>query len=125
MSFEINGRLYEKNDTVPVTDKFRKREFVIEKTESSNSGEFTELIKFQLTQDRCDILDRYNVNDEIKISFNIKGRKWEKDGKVSYFTNLEAWRIEKVGNENATASAPIPGVDFPDFEASSDSDLPF
>ena len=125
MSFEINGRLYEKNDTVPVTDKFRKREFVIEKTESSNSGEFTELIKFQLTQDRCDILDRYNVNDEIKISFNIKGRKWEKDGKVSYFTNLEAWRIEKVGNETATASASIPGVDFPDFEASSDSDLPF
>lgn len=127
MSFEINGKLYEKNDTVAVTEKFRKREFVLEKTESSNSGEFTELIKFQLTQDRCDLLDRYNVNDEVKISFNIKGRKWEKDGKVSYFTNLEAWRIEKVSNENAAAtpSAPIPGVDFPDFEASSDSDLPF
>jgi hypothetical protein len=127
MSFEINGKLYEKNDTVAVTEKFRKREFVIEKTESSNSGEFTELIKFQLTQDRCDLLDRYNVNDEVKISFNIKGRKWEKDGKISYFTNLEAWRIEKVSNENAAAtpSAPIPGVDFPDFEASSDSDLPF
>ena len=127
MSFEINGKLYEKNDTVAVTEKFRKREFVIEKTESSNSGEFTELIKFQLTQDRCDLLDRCNVNDEIKISFNIKGRKWEKDGKVSYFTNLEAWRIEKVSNETAAATpaAPIPGVDFPDFEASSDSDLPF
>lgn len=127
MSFEINGKLYEKNDTVAVTEKFRKREFVIEKTESTNSGEFTELIKFQLTQDRCDLLDRCNVNDEIKISFNIKGRKWEKDGKISYFTNLEAWRIEKVSNETAaaTAAAPIPGVDFPDFEVSSDSDLPF
>lgn len=125
MSFEINGKLYEKSETVSVSDKFRKREFVIEKTEATNAGEFTELIKFQLTQDRCDILDRYNVNDEIKISFNIRGRKWEKDGKVSYFTNLEAWRIEKVTNENASGSAPIPGVDFPDFEASSDSDLPF
>ena len=125
MSFEINGKLYEKSETVSVSDKFRKREFVIEKTEATNAGEFTELIKFQLTQDRCDILDRYNVNDEIKISFNIRGRKWEKDGKVSYFTNLEAWRIEKVTSENASGSAPIPGVDFPDFEASSDSDLPF
>ena len=48
MSFEINGRLYEKYDTVSVSDKFRKREFVIEKTESTNAGEFTELIKFQL-----------------------------------------------------------------------------
>jgi len=125
MSFEINGKLYEKSETVSVSDKFRKREFVLEKTESASFGEITEHIKFQLTQDRCDQLDRYNVNDEIKISFNIRGRKWEKDGKVSYFNNLEAWRIEKVANENATGSAPIPGVDFPDFEASSDSDLPF
>ena len=126
MSFEINGKLYEKYDTVSVSDKFRKREFVIEKTESASFGDMTEHIKFQLTQDRCDVLDRFNVNDDIKISFNIKGRKWEKDGKVSYFTNLEAWRIEKVANEAIPGSAaPIPGVDFPDFESSSDSDLPF
>lgn len=125
MSFEINGKLYEKYDTVSVSDKFRKREFVIEKTEATNAGEFTELIKFQLTQDRCDALDRFNVNEDVKISFNIRGRKWEKDGKVSYFTNLEAWRIEKVANENTSFSAPVPGVDFPDSEISSDSDLPF
>ena len=125
MSFEINGKLYEKYDTVSVSDKFRKREFVIEKTEATNAGEFTELIKFQLTQDRCDALDRFNVNEDVKISFNIRGRKWEKDGKVSYFTNLEAWRIEKLANENASGSAPIPGVDYPDSEVSSDSDLPF
>jgi hypothetical protein len=125
MSFEINGKLYEKYDTVSVSDKFRKREFVLEKIEATNAGEFTELIKFQLTQDRCDSLDRFNVNEEVKISFNIRGRKWEKDGKVSYFTNLEAWRIEKVANENTSSPAAIPGVDFPDFEAGSDSDLPF
>jgi len=125
MSFEINGKLYEKYDTVTVSDKFRKREFVIEKTESASFGDVTEHIKFQLTQDRCDNLDRFNINEEMKISFNIRGRKWEKDGKVSYFNNLEAWKIEKVANENAGSSAPVPGVDFPDFEASSDSDLPF
>ncbi len=123
MSFEINGKLYEKYDTVAVSDKFRKREFVIEKTEAGSAMDFTEHIKFQLTQDRCDILDRFNINDQIKITFNIKGRRWEKDGRVSYFTNLEAWKIDKVSND--TNSAPIPGVDFPDFEASSDSDLPF
>jgi hypothetical protein len=125
MSFEINGKLYEKFDTVTVSDKFRKREFVIEKTESASFGDITDHIKFQLTQDRCDQLDRYNINEEIKISFNIRGRKWEKDGKVSYFSNLEAWRIEKVETGNTSSSAPVPGVDFPDFETSSDSDLPF
>ena len=125
MSFEINGKLYEKFDTVTVSDKFRKREFVIEKTESASFGDITDHIKFQLTQDRCDQLDRYNINEEIKISFNIRGRKWEKDGKVSYFSNLEAWRIEKVESANTSSSAPVAGVDFPDFETSSDSDLPF
>jgi hypothetical protein len=125
MSFEINGKLYEKFDTVIVSDKFRKREFVIEKTESASFGDITDHIKFQLTQDRCDQLDRCNINDEVKISFNIRGRKWEKDGKVSYFSNLEAWRLEKVETGNTSSSAPIPGVDFPDFETSSDSDLPF
>jgi hypothetical protein len=125
MSFEINGKLYEKFETVTVSEKFRKREFVIEKTESASFGDITDYLKFQLTQDRCDQLDRYNINEEIKISFNIRGRKWEKDGKVSYFSNLEAWRIEKIAVENPQGSAPIPGVDFPDFEAGSDSDLPF
>ena len=125
MSFEINGKLYEKFETVTVSEKFRKREFVIEKTESASFGDITDYLKFQLTQDRCDQLDRYNINEEIKISFNIRGRKWEKDGKVSYFSNLEAWRIEKIATENPQGSAPVPGVDFPDFEASSDSDLPF
>jgi len=125
MSFEINGKLYEKFETVTVSEKFRKREFVIEKTESASFGDITDYLKFQLTQDRCDQLDRYNINEEIKISFNIRGRKWEKDGKVSYFSNLEAWRIEKIAVENPQSSAPIPGVDFPDFEAGSDSDLPF
>jgi len=125
MSFEINGKLYEKFETVTVSEKFRKREFVIEKTESASFGDITDYLKFQLTQDRCDQLDRYNINEEIKISFNIRGRKWEKDGKVSYFSNLEAWRIEKIAVENPQGSAQIPGVDFPDFEAGSDSDLPF
>lgn len=96
MSFEINGKLVEKFDTQEITSSFKKREFVIEKVESAGGREFTEIIKFQLSQDRCDLIDPYNLNEEIKVHFNIKGRKWEKEGRVSYFTNLEAWRIERV-----------------------------
>jgi hypothetical protein len=39
---------------------------------------------------------KVNIGDEIKIYFNIKGSKWEKDGKVNYITNLDAWRIEQI-----------------------------
>ena len=96
MSFEITGKLIEKFNTQQVSEKFKKREFVIEKEENNGEMVFVETIKFQLTQDRCSLLDSFSLHDDIKISFNIKGSKWEKEGKVNYFTNLDAWKIETV-----------------------------
>ena len=93
MSFEIEGKLVEKFDTIVVSDKFQKREFVIETEENANGSIFTETIKFQLVQAKCDAIEPMNLGEQIKVNFNIKGRKWEKDGKVSYFTNLDAWRV--------------------------------
>jgi len=122
MSFEIDGKLIEKFNTQQVTASFKKREFVLEKKEEVSGREFIETIKFQLNQDRCDLLDQYNINDEIKVSFNIKGRKWEKDGKVSYFNNLEAWRLEKAGNQS-TENIPQPSMD--EIPPEMEDDLPF
>ena len=99
MSFELTGKLIEKYDVIQVSDRFRKREFVIMITSERSGMEFTDYAKFQLTQDRCDLIDPYNLNDEIKVSFDISGNKWEKDGKVTYFTNLRAWKIEPAGGE--------------------------
>ncbi|OFX78263.1 MAG: hypothetical protein A2X12_09100 [Bacteroidetes bacterium GWE2_29_8] len=105
MVYEINGKLLEKFDTVQVNERFKKREFILEKKELINGIEFSDLIKFQATQDRCQILDNINVNDSIKISFNIRGRKWEKETEVYYFTTLEAFRIDKdFSNEESSAS---------------------
>ena len=126
MSFEITGKLIEKYNFIQVNERFKKRDFVIEKTESNGGMEFTEHIKFQLTQDKCNLVENIEINDEIKVSFNIRGKKWEKDGKVSYFTNLDAWRIEKAqdlsSNNNTT---PPPSLD--DIPPANDEpdDLPF
>jgi hypothetical protein len=136
MSFEISGRLAEKFETQKVSDRFQKREFVLEIKSTSNSGyEFVDFIKFQSTQDKCSLLDQFNVDDSIKVSFNLRGRKWEKDGQVSYFTNLEAWRIEKISNESVeSADEPLVAdnkpddVPFPTNPPENDSgvdDLPF
>jgi hypothetical protein len=51
-------------------------------------------------QDKTAIIDRVNINDEVKVYFNIKGTKWEKDGKTNYITNLDAWRIEQILQTN-------------------------
>lgn len=125
MSFEIEGKLIEKYDVQQVTDSFKKREFVIEKTVNNNGREFTDTIKFQLTQDKCSQIESFNVGMDIKIQFNIKGRKWTKNGTVSYFNNLEAWKIDAV-NSNFQGDIPPPDVSEADILLSDESDeLPF
>ena len=97
MSYELTGKLVAKYDTVQKSATFKTREFAVEKTEDIGGRTITNYVKFQTVQDKTSIIDRVNVGDEIKIYFNIKGTRWEKDGKVNYFTNLDAWRIEQLG----------------------------
>jgi len=124
MAFELSGKVIEKYDIVQVTDSFRKREFVVEKEEMVGNNVFTDMIKFQLTQDRCNLLDDINLNDQVKVNFNIRGRRWEKDDKVSYFTNLEAWRIEKTGGSAGNDIVDQPNESMIVDEEAND-DLPF
>lgn len=101
MSLEVTGKLLVKYDTQQVNERFKKREFVMELAEEINGNVYTNYAKMQLVQNKCEILDRFNEGDPIKVNFNIKGNRWERDGKVNYITNLDAWRIEPAG-----ASAP-------------------
>jgi hypothetical protein len=106
MSLEVTGKLHVKYETQQVSEKFKKREFVLELAEEINGNIYTNYAKMQLVQNKCDILDRFKEGDLVKVSFNIKGNKWERDGKVNYITNLDAWRIESAtGTPNNAGSA--------------------
>lgn len=113
MSYEITGKLTAKFETVKRSETFKTREFVIEKTEDVNGRSFSNYIKFQCVQDRTAMPDKFGIGDEVKVQFNIKGSKWEKDGRTNYITNLDAWRMESVqlsrdnGNSNNNANAYI------------------
>ena len=96
MSYELTGKLIAKYDTVQRTETFKTREFAVEKTEEINGRTITNYVKFQSVQDKTTLIDRVSIGDEVKVYFNIKGSKWEKDGKVNYITNLDAWRIEQI-----------------------------
>jgi single-strand DNA-binding protein len=99
MNFEITGKLYEIYPTNQKTDKFRSREFVLVTSKMAGDREVVDYVKFQTTNDRCDLLNKYNVGSEVTVHFNIRGNRWENAGKVSYFTNLDAWRIEGNSQE--------------------------
>ncbi len=126
MAFEITGKIIDISPVNQVSDKFKKREFVIEKKETGGSAVFIDYIKFQLVQDKCDLINESFMNEEVKISFNLKGNKWERDGKVNYFTNLDAWKIERSqaqGREQNHSS----NTTLEDIPPENDelSDLPF
>src|SRR5690554_4999997 len=124
MNFEVSGNLIVKEDTVDITSSFKKREFVIEVPNERNS-EWNDFVKFQLTQDRCPLIDSFQLGDSIKVSFNLRGRKWEKDGKVNYFTNLEAWRIESAAGGNSAPATPPPFEETEIPPADAGDNLPF
>jgi hypothetical protein len=126
MAFEITGKVVEVLPVVQVSDKFRKREFVIERKETGGGAVFVDYIKFQLVQDKCELINESFLRDEVKIWFNIKGNRWERDGKVNYFTNLDAWKIERAQAQGAEQDIQRPGPqeEIPP-ENEEFSDLPF
>lgn len=128
MSYELTGKLIAKYDTVQKTESFKTREFAIEKSDDYNGRTILNYAKFQCVQDKTAILDKVNIGDEVKIYFNIKGSKWEKDGKTNYITNLDAWRIEQIlnpaqGQKEANTENQEPVNNFTAQEGT--DDLPF
>lgn len=123
MSYTLQGIIHKIDITTHVTDKFRKRDFVIETSEESSGKTFTEYIKFQAIQDKCELLDEINEGDTVKVHFNIKGKKWEKDGKTSYFINLDAWKIEVIDKYDESSN--VPDVQAANPPQEEESDLPF
>lgn len=89
---KVTAQLKVKFDTQQVSDKFKKREFVA--TIEPNS-DYPQTVLFQLTQDKCSVIDMCKVGDMIDISFNLRGREWTNAvGDVKYFNTIDAWRIE-------------------------------
>lgn len=128
MAFEVTGKLHEKFAAQQISDRFKKREFVLE----IEDGAYPQHIKFQLTQDRCDLIESYQIGQDVKVSFNLKGKPYQgRTGETVYFTNLEAWRIEGGSvaakqNTPAVTNDPFPSIsDIPPATTGANDDLPF
>lgn len=128
--FKLTGTVKVINDTVQVSEKFSKREFVV----TDSSSMYPQDILFQLTQDKCSMVDGVSVNDTVEVSFNIRGREWvSPQGEVRYFNSLDAWRVEKVGQgagipqggPSAMDLSPTPSPIESASAEQEDDDLPF
>ena len=115
---EITGTLKLKFDTQVVSDRFSKREFVLT---TDASTPYPQHVSMQVTQDKCSMLDQYEVGQELKVQFNLRGREWNGPQGIKYFNTIDVWRIEKVGDNKSTTEAQ---TTF-DVDPSNNEDLPF
>ena len=110
--FKFTGTIKVIQDTQKISDKFQKREFVVTDTTSM----YPQDIMFQATQDKCNMLDQFQVNDSVEVSFNLRGREWTSpQGEVKYFNeNLLDLEIEERAHKGIFLAfqypLEIPGV---------------
>ena len=124
---DISGKLKLINETKEYgTNGFRKREVVV-----TTEEQYPQDLLIEFIQDKCDILNSYNVGENVKIDINLRGREWESpQGEIKYFNSIQGWRIEKLGVEDQNdMGPPIPqteeSTDNEEFGKDEPDDLPF
>jgi single-strand DNA-binding protein len=91
MAFDAVGKLHVAYETKQVSERFTKREFVVEIAD----GKYPQFVLFQLTGDRCSLLDEHKVGDNVRVTFNVRGREWRSpQGETKYFNSLDVWKLE-------------------------------
>ena len=123
---ELSGKIKWIDETKTYgSNGFRKREVVI-----TTEEQYPQHILVEFVQDKCDLLNTYQVGQDIKIGINLRGREWvNPEGQTKYFNSIQGWRIEL--SEGAAASEMPPMPPPPAFEPAEgdanevEDDLPF
>ena len=126
MAMELEGRIARKLGVQSGTSargNWSKQEFIFEYQE----GNFPSQVCMNVWgEDKVKELDRYQVGDKVKVSFNLSSREY--NGR--WYTDVRAWRIEPAAPVQSQApvqpdhAAPLPSMD--DMSSPlSDDDLPF
>ncbi len=122
---EVIGKIKKIDETKTFgSNGFRKREMVI-----TTNEQYPQMILIEFVQDKCDLLNNYSVDEEVKISINLRGREWlNPKGEAVYFNSIQGWRIEKSQDNAAVDAPPAPSMETFEPSGGSDNepdDLPF
>lgn len=124
---EVLGRVKVINPEQQVSASFKKRELVV-----TTEEQYPQHIMIEFTQDKTDLLNQYNIGEQVKVSINLRGREWvNPQGETKYFNSIQGWRIEKMQAEapSPTQMPPMPASEAfepaTNFKEEEHDDLPF
>ena len=102
---------------------FTKREFVIQLTGPDENSQYPNYVALELIKDKCELMDKYNIGDEIQVMFNLSGRLWSSGDKPEKcFTSLQAWKVAAVSKGD---NQELPPESWADNSAPFDDEIPF
>ncbi len=124
---EVQGRIKMIDETKTYGNNgFRKREMVV-----TTEEQYPQHILVEFVQDKCDLLNNYQVGQQVKISINLRRREWvNPQGETKYFNSIQGWRIENLESAgNAADMPPVPPMEafepVDDLNEEDHDDLPF
>ena len=107
---------------------FRKREIVI-----TTQEQYPQNIIIEFVQDKCELLDSYQIGQDVRIGINLRGREWvNPEGQTKYFNSIQGWRIDQLdqgadNDESIPAQKPFETteLDTNQNDNEEEDDLPF
>lgn len=99
---EIIGKVKFKGETQSFGDNgFKKRDLVI-----TTEEQYPQHILIEFVKEKCDLIDKFEVGSNVKVSINVRGREWvNPKGETKYFNSIQGWRIEE-GSASEEQKAP-------------------
>ena len=88
---EVKGKVKMISDTMEIGGNgFKKREIVV-----TTSDQYPQHILVEFVQDKCDLLNEFNVGNDVLISINLRGREWvNNEGITKYFNSIQGRKIK-------------------------------
>ena len=127
-SFQIQGELHSIGETTAYGQNgFTKREFVIKLTGEGENSAYPNYIAMEVIKEKCELMDQFQVGQEVIAHFNLNGRLWQAPGKPEKcFNSLQAWKVEALQQQNQQNQQPAAsGYDNCDMPVGDDDDIPF
>jgi hypothetical protein len=105
MALKISGRLHIIGPVELIKENFSKRDFIVELVDELPSGMvFTNYASFQLINAGCSLIDSMQPGQMVSVSFTLRGSRYERDGQTKCITNLNAYKVEMLGEPSAYTS---------------------
>ena len=116
----VSGKVRSVGSTQQVSASFKKRELVV-----TTDEQYPQHILIEFAQDKCDILDNYQVGQNVKVSINLRGREWvNPQGETKFFNSIQGWRIEKQESNEIPNASYVPEAKVVNSKEEEHDDLP-